>query len=149
LEENLQMISDSIKYLKDIDKEVLFDTEYFFKGYKNNPQYALKVIETAQEAGADVMVLCDTNGGSMPHEVSPITKKVSTYLSSDTSGIHAHNDCRLAVANSISAVHKGVRIVQGTINGYGERCGNADFILLIGILQLKMGKNCLPTESIR
>ncbi len=149
LEENLQMISDSIKYLKDMDKEVLFDAEHFFDGYKNNSQYALQVIKTAQEAGADMIVLCDTNGGSMPHEVSSIIKKVSTYLPADTLGIHAHNDCGLAAANSIAAVQEGVRMVQGTINGYGERCGNADLILIIGNLQLKMGKDCLPAESIR
>lgn len=149
LEENLLMISDSIKYLKDMGKEVLFDAEHFFDGYKNNPQYACKVIETAQAAGADMIILCDTNGGSMPHEVSSIVRKVSSYIPSNKMGIHAHNDCGLAAANSIAAVQEGVRMVQGTINGYGERCGNADLILVIGNLQLKMGKNCLPAESIR
>jgi 2-isopropylmalate synthase len=149
LEENLRMVSDSIKYLKDIGKEVLFDAEHFFDGYKNNPQYAVKVIKTALTAGADMIVLCDTNGGSMPHEVSSIVKKVSSYTPANITGIHAHNDCGLAAANSIAAVQEGVRMVQGTINGYGERCGNADLILLIGNLQLKMGINCLPPESIR
>ncbi|MEN6375879.1 MAG: citramalate synthase [Smithella sp.] len=149
LEENLQMIGDSIKYLKDMGKEVLFDAEHFFDGYKNNPDYADKVISTALAAGADMIVLCDTNGGSMPHEISAIVKKVSSYLPLNMTGIHAHNDCGLAVANSIAAVQEGVKMVQGTINGYGERCGNADLILLIGNLQLKMGKSCLPPESIR
>lgn len=149
LEENLRMVSDSIKYLKDMGKEVLFDAEHFFDGYKNNPQYAVKVIKTALTAGADMIVLCDTNGGSMTHEVSSIVKKVSSYIPADRTGIHAHNDCGLAAANSIAAVQEGVAMVQGTINGYGERCGNADLILLIGNLQLKMGKNCLPPESIR
>ena len=149
LEENLQMVGDSIKYLKDMGKEVLFDAEHFFDGYKNNPEYADKVIQTALAAGADMIVLCDTNGGSMPHEISTIVKKVSSYIPLGITGIHAHNDCGLAVANSIAAVQEGVRMVQGTINGYGERCGNADLITLIGNLQLKMGKNCLPPESIR
>ena len=149
LEENLRMIDDSIKYLKDMGKEVLFDAEHFFDGYKNNPRYAEKVIQTALRAGADMIVLCDTNGGSMPHEISAIIKKVSSYVPLNMTGIHAHNDCGLAVANSIAAVQEGVKMVQGTINGYGERCGNADLITLIGNLQLKMGKNCLPPESIR
>ena len=148
LDENLRMISDSIKYLKDMGKEVLFDAEHFFDGYKNNPHYAVRVIKTAAAAGADMIVLCDTNGGSMPHEVSSIVKKVSTYLPLETAGIHAHNDCGLAAANSLAAVQEGVRMVQGTVNGYGERCGNADLILLIGNLQLKMGKDCLPPDSI-
>ncbi len=148
LEENLQMVCDSIKYLKDMGKEVLFDAEHFFDGYKNNPHYAAKVIKTALAAGADMIVLCDTNGGSMPHEVSSIVKKVSSYIPLNMTGIHTHNDCGLAAANSLAAVEEGVRMVQGTINGYGERCGNADLILLIGNLQLKMGKYCLPPESI-
>lgn len=148
LEENLQMVSDSIQYLKDMGKEVLFDAEHFFDGYKNNPRYATKVIKTALAAGADMIVLCDTNGGSMPHEVSSIVSKVSSYIPLGIAGIHAHNDCGLAAANSIAAVQEGVRMVQGTVNGYGERCGNADLILLIGNLHLKMGMNCLPPESI-
>ncbi len=148
LEENLQMVNDSIKYLKDMGKEVLFDAEHFFDGYKNDPHYAVKVIKTALAAGADMIVLCDTNGGSMPHEVTSIVKKVSTYIPLNMAGIHAHNDCGLAAANSLAAVNEGVRMVQGTINGYGERCGNADLILLIANLQLKMGKYCLPLESI-
>lgn len=148
-EENLHMVGDSIKYLKDMGKEVLFDAEHFFDGYKNNPTYADKVIGTALAAGADMIVLCDTNGGSMPHEISAIIKNVSSYLPLNMTGIHAHNDCGLAVANSIAAVQEGVKMVQGTVNGYGERCGNADLILLISNLQLKMGKNCLPPDSIR
>lgn len=149
LEENLRMVGDSIKYLKDMGKEVLFDAEHFFDGYKNNPGYADKVIQTALAAGADMIILCDTNGGSMPHEISAIIKKVSSHIPLGITGIHAHNDCGLAVANSIAAVREGVKMVQGTVNGYGERCGNADLILLVGNLQLKIGKNCLPPESIR
>jgi len=149
LDENLQMVGDSIKYLKAMGKEVFFDAEHFFDGYKHNPRYAAKVIKTALVAGADMVVLCDTNGGSMPHEVSSIVKKVSSYLPLTMAGIHVHNDCGLATANSIAAVQEGVRMVQGTINGYGERCGNADLIVLLGNLQLKMGKSCLPADSIR
>ena len=149
LDENLRMISDSIQYLKAMGKEVLFDAEHFFDGYKNNPRYATKVIKTALTAGAEIIVLCDTNGGSMPHEISSIVNKVSSYIPLNKAGIHTHNDCGLAAANAIAAVQEGVRMVQGTINGYGERCGNADLILLIGNLQMKMGKNCLPAESIR
>lgn len=149
LEENLAMIADSIEYLKSMGKEVFFDAEHFFDGYKNNPRYATKVVKTALSAGADTIVLCDTNGGSMPHEISSIVKKISSSLPLDIAGIHAHNDCGLAVANSIAAVQEGVKMIQGTINGYGERCGNADLISLIANLQLKLGKNCLPPESIR
>jgi len=149
LDENLRMISDSIEYLKSMGKEVLFDAEHFFDGYKHNPRYATRVLKTALAAGADMIVLCDTNGGSMPHEVSTIVDKASSFIPLNITGIHAHNDCGLAVANSLAAVLEGVKMVQGTINGFGERCGNADLITLIGNLQLKMGKNCLPTESIR
>ncbi|MCX5850269.1 MAG: citramalate synthase [Deltaproteobacteria bacterium] len=149
LNENLAMIADSIEYLKSMGKEVLFDAEHFFDGYKNNPRYATKVVKTALAAGADMIVLCDTNGGSMPHEISAIVRKISSHISLDIVAIHAHNDGGLAVANSIAAVQEGVKMIQGTINGYGERCGNADLITLIANLQLKLGKNCLPPESIR
>ncbi|MGA2526496.1 MAG: citramalate synthase [Smithellaceae bacterium] len=149
LDENLTMITDSIEYLKAMGKEVLFDAEHFFDGYKNNPRYAAKVVKTALTAGADMIVFCDTNGGSMPNEISDILKKISSYIPLNIAGIHTHNDCGLAVANSIAAVQEGVKMVQGTINGYGERCGNADLISIIANLQLKMGKNCLPAESIR
>jgi 2-isopropylmalate synthase len=130
-------------------KEVFFDAEHFFDGYKNNPRYAAKVVKTALAAGADMIVFCDTNGGSMPNEISEILKKISSYIPLNVAGIHTHNDCGLAVANSIAAVQEGVKMVQGTINGYGERCGNADLISIIANLQLKIGKNCLPAESIR
>jgi 2-isopropylmalate synthase len=149
LDENLTMITESIEYLKAMGKEVLFDAEHFFDGYKNNPRYATKVVKTALTAGADMIVFCDTNGGSMPNEISDILKKISSYIPLNIAGIHTHNDCGLAVANSIAAVREGVKMVQGTINGYGERCGNADLISIIANLQLKMGKNCLPAESIR
>jgi 2-isopropylmalate synthase len=149
LNENLAMITDSIEYLKSMGKEVFFDAEHFFDGYKNNPRYATKVVKAALAAGADMIVLCDTNGGSLPHEISAIVKNISSSLPLSSAAIHAHNDGGLAVANSIAAVREGVVMVQGTINGYGERCGNADLITLIANLQLKLGKNCLPPESIR
>ncbi|MGD0021570.1 MAG: citramalate synthase [Smithellaceae bacterium] len=149
LDENLAMITDSIEYLKALGKEVLFDAEHFFDGYKNNPRYAAKVVKTALAAGADMIVFCDTNGGSMPYEISDILKKISSSIPLNMAGIHTHNDCGLAVANSIVAVQEGVKMVQGTINGYGERCGNADLISVIANLQLKIGKNCLPAESVR
>jgi 2-isopropylmalate synthase len=149
LDENLAMIADSVEYLKSMGKEVFFDAEHFFDGYKNNPRYTLKVVKTALAAGADMIVFCDTNGGSMPSEISSVLKKMSSHMPLDIAGIHVHNDCGLAVANSLAAVGEGVKMVQGTINGYGERCGNADLISLIVNLQLKMGKKCLPAESIR
>ncbi|MBP7342601.1 MAG: citramalate synthase [Smithellaceae bacterium] len=148
-EENLSMIRDSIAYMKARGKEVLFDAEHFFDGFKANPRYATRVVKTALEAGADRIVFCDTNGGSMPHEISDILKKVASFIPGDQSGIHVHNDCGLAVANTIAAVREGVSLVQGTVNGYGERCGNADLISVIGNLQLKMKMTCLPAESIR
>lgn len=149
LDENLAMIADSVEYLKSMGMEVLFDAEHFFDGYKNNPRYTTRVVKTAFAAGADMIVLCDTNGGSLPHEVGVIVKKISSLIPPEKLAIHAHNDGGLAVANSIAAVQEGVKMIQGTINGYGERCGNADLISLVANLQLKMGKNCLPPESIR
>ena len=149
LEENLAMIRDSISYLKSTGKEVLFDAEHFFDGYKQNPRYAVRVVKTALKSGADRIVYCDTNGGTMPHEITEIVKKISKTIPVEKAGIHVHNDCGLAVANSIAAVREGIRMVQGTVNGYGERCGNADLISLIGNLQIKMKMNCLPAQSIR
>jgi len=149
LDENLDMIRESVEYLKSQEKEVIFDAEHFFDGYKNNPGYAQRVLETALSAGADMLVLCDTNGGTMPHNVTAIIHEVASYISPLILGIHAHNDCGLAVANSLAAVHAGVKMVHGTINGYGERCGNADLISIVGNLQLKMNKKCIPEPSIR
>ncbi|MBM4271244.1 MAG: citramalate synthase [Deltaproteobacteria bacterium] len=149
LDENLAMIRDSVSYLKLKGKEVIFDAEHFFDGYKNNPEYARDVIDAALSAGADVVVLCDTNGGTLPHEIGAIIGEVSSSVSPHLLGIHAHNDCGLAVANSLAAVVGGVKMAHGTINGYGERCGNADLISLVANLQLKMNKKCLPESSIR
>ncbi|MGD9358333.1 MAG: citramalate synthase, partial [Desulfobacterales bacterium] len=136
LTENLAMIRDSVAFLKDNDLEVVYDAEHFFDGYKNDADYALKSLQAAIEGGADFVVLCDTNGGTLPLEIESIMKDVQKSFSGNESaaydqtscrlGIHTHNDCGLAVANSISAVQTGAVMVQGTINGYGERCGNAD-----------------------
>lgn len=136
-EENLNMISDSIKYLISQGKEVFFDAEHFFDGYKNNEKYALKAIKTASEAGATRVILCDTNGGCTNTEIYKITKKVIETLPNCKIGIHTHNDGDMAVANSIAAVDAGAIQVQGTINGYGERCGNANLCSIIPNLQIK------------
>lgn len=147
LDENLRMIDETIGYLKKKGKEVIFDAEHFFDGYKNNPSYALKCLMVAEDAGVDTIVLCDTNGGTMPHELGNIIKEVKSSVSTPL-GIHAHNDCGLAIANSISAVLSGVEMVQGTVNGYGERCGNADIITLVCNLQIKMGYSCIEKEKL-
>lgn len=148
LEENLSIIYESVNYLKSQGKEVIYDAEHFFDGYKNNPEYALKTIQSAFSAGADMIVPCDTNGGTLPWEVEESIKSIISLVPPDQLGIHAHNDCGLAVANSLSAVALGVRMVQGTVNGYGERCGNADLISIIGNVDIKMDKRCLPESSI-
>ena len=138
-EENLNMISDSIKYLKSFGKEVFFDAEHFFDGYKNNPQYSLEALTAAHNAGADRIILCDTNGGCINTEMYKITKTVQKALPEAKIGIHAHNDSDMAVANSIASVEAGAMQVQGTINGYGERCGNANLCSIIPNLQIKLG----------
>jgi 2-isopropylmalate synthase len=149
LEENLAMIGESVSFLKSKGREVVYDAEHFFDGFKRNPAYARMTIETALSAGADFIVLCDTNGGTLPMEVSEIVQEVKQFIPPHLLGIHAHNDGGLAVANSLCAVAEGARMVQGTINGYGERCGNADLIPIIGNLQLKLKRQCLPENSIR
>jgi 2-isopropylmalate synthase len=149
LEENEAMIWDSIRYMKSKGKEVVYDAEHFFDGFKNNGRYAVKTIKTALSAGADFIVLCDTNGGTMTNELSEIIDEVITIVPPDRLGIHVHNDCALAVANSIAAARAGVKMIQGTINGFGERCGNADLIPIIANLQVKLGMKCLPEESVR
>ncbi|MEC0128053.1 citramalate synthase [Paenibacillus pabuli] len=149
LEENLSMIYDSIAYLKQNGMEVIFDAEHFFDGFKNNPEYAQAVLIKAHEAGADWLVMCDTNGGTMPHEVYEIVSTLVKRLPQAQLGIHTHNDCELAVANTLSAVQAGARQVQGTMNGYGERCGNANLASIIPNLQLKLGYECVSEESMR
>ena len=146
LNENLAMIGDSVKFLKAQDKEVVFDAEHFFDGYKVNPNYALNTLQAAADAGADVLCLCDTNGGSFPDEVFDITQKVVARFKIKV-GIHCHNDCEMAVANSVAAVKAGATQVQGTINGIGERCGNANLCSIIPNVQLKLGLSCIPQKN--
>jgi len=148
LEENLLMIFDSIRFLKEHQLEVIFDAEHFFDGYKNNASYALQALKKAEEAGADWIVLCDTNGGTLPHEIKEIVEEVVSQLHTPI-GIHCHNDSECGVANSISAVRAGVRQVQGTINGYGERCGNANLVSIIPNLQLKLGFTCIEDSQLK
>ena len=136
-EENLASIKDSVKAAKAKGREVLLDCEHFFDGYKANPSYALACAKTAHEAGASWVVLCDTNGGALPHEVEAIVREVVRHVPGDHVGIHAHNDTEQAVANSFAAVRAGVRQIQGTLNGLGERCGNANLVSIIPTLKLK------------
>lgn len=145
-EENLELISGSISYLKSHGKEVIYDAEHFFDGYKDSAEYALKTLQAAESAGADVVVLCDTNGGTMSHEVTAIVQEVRHKIDAPI-GIHSHNDCELGVANAVAAVEAGAVHVQGTINGYGERCGNANLCSVIPNLQLKLGYSCIPEDQ--
>ncbi len=147
LDENLDMISDSIRCLKAKGLTVFFDAEHFFDGFKANSSYALRCLEVATEAGADCLVLCDTNGGTMPDEITAAivaAKKITNV----PLGIHAHNDSELAVANTLAAVQSGVEQVQGTINGYGERCGNANLCSVVSALKLKMGVDCVTDTQL-
>ena len=137
LEDNLASIRDSVRAAKAKGREVLLDCEHFFDGYKANPDYALACAKAAHQEGARWVVLCDTNGGTLPHEVEAIVKAVTAVVSGDHVGIHAHNDTEQAVANSLAAVRAGARHIQGTLNGLGERCGNANLVSLIGNLKLK------------
>ncbi|HAD04366.1 MAG: citramalate synthase [Desulfuromonadales bacterium GWD2_61_12] len=148
LEENLELINDSLVYLKQEIGEVIYDAEHFFDGFKANPDYALKTLAAAQEAQVDCIVLCDTNGGTLPHEIPAILQQVKKVISTPL-GIHTHNDGECAVANSLMAVAHGIVQVQGTINGFGERCGNANLCSIIPALRLKMGKECLTDEQLR
>ena len=147
LHENLEMVSSSISYLKSKGLIVFLDAEHFFDGWKDNRDYSIEVLKTAEKAEADCLVLCDTNGGTLPQDiiaaVNDVQKSVKTPL-----GIHAHNDAELAVANTLAAVREGVTQVQGTINGFGERCGNANLCSLIPALKLKMGINCVTDEQL-
>ena len=146
-DENLRMISDSVAYLKRHGREVMYDAEHFFDGYRDNPEYAMKTLQAAAEQGASTLILCDTNGGSIPSTIHRVVDEVKSRFNLPL-GIHCHNDTELAVANSIAAVEAGVVQVQGTINGYGERCGNANLCSVIPVLQLKMGYGCLPKERL-
>ncbi len=148
LEENLLMVSDTVSYLKSRGMEVIFDAEHFFDGYKNNPQYALSVLLAAEKAGASWLVLCDTNGGSLPGEIEQAVRQVRATVSTPL-GIHCHNDGEMAVANTLAAVQAGASQVQGTINGIGERCGNANLCSVLPNLELKLGLPSLPPGHLR
>lgn len=148
LDENLKMVSDTVAYLKSKNREVFFDAEHFFDGYKKNREYALRVLQAAHSSGADAIVLCDTNGGSLPTEVVEIVRDVRQKIQGML-GIHVHNDGDLAVANTLAAIDQGVRQVQGTINGFGERCGNADLCSIIPNLVLKRGYHCLRDSRLK
>ncbi len=151
LAENLAMIRDTIEYLRAQGRRVIYDAEHWFDGYKHNPTYALETLETAIAAGAEWIVLCDTNGGTLPQEIAHIVTEVTKATSSHQLqlGIHTHNDCDMAVANAIAAVMAGATMVQGTINGYGERCGNANLCSLIPNLQLKLGYKCIDDNQLQ
>jgi 2-isopropylmalate synthase len=142
------MIFDSISYLKEHGLRVFFDAEHFYDGFKNNKDYAINVLKTAIEAKADVIILCDTNGGTLPHEFLEITKEVKSIVNIPI-GVHCHNDSGVAVANSLLGVIAGAKQIQGTINGIGERCGNADICQIIPALELKMGIRALKTSKER
>ena len=148
LEENLAMIRDTLAFFKGQGKEVIYDAEHFFDGYKHNADYALKTLQAAVDGGADCLVLCDTNGGTFPSEVADIVKTVFARFKVPV-GIHAHNDCGMAVANSVIAVESGARHVQGTYIGYGERCGNANLSTIIANLGVKRGYECLRPGEFR
>ncbi len=165
LEENLAMIGDTIEYLRSQGRRVIYDAEHWFDGYKQNPDYALQTLKAAVTAGAEWLVLCDTNGGTLPHEVSQIVKdvvqgtgdwglgtgneeKTLTQAPIPQIGIHTHNDSEMAVANALAAVMAGAKMVQGTINGYGERCGNANLCSVIPNLQLKLGYSCIGEHQL-
>ncbi|MBI2953329.1 MAG: citramalate synthase [Chloroflexi bacterium] len=148
LEENLRMIAGSISYLKSRGKEVMFDAEHFFDGFAANRAYALRTLEVAREAGADWLVLCDTNGGTLTSRIAEVVEAVGDVIGAPL-GIHTHNDAELAVANTLAAVEKGVTLVQGTMNGYGERCGNANLCSIIPNLMLKLGYDCIGDDNLR
>ncbi|OLP19515.1 citramalate synthase [Leptolyngbya sp. 'hensonii'] len=164
LEENLEMIRDTIVYLRSQNRRVIYDAEHWFDGYKQNPAYALETLGAAIEAGAEWLVFCDTNGGTLPHEVARMVGEVASIVQSrrfktplpdlqqqssfPLLGIHTHNDSETAVANALAAVMEGAQMIQGTINGYGERCGNANLCSLIPNLQIKMGYPCIREDQL-
>lgn len=148
LEENLRMISDTVAYLKGAEREVIYDAEHFFDGYRADPEYAIETLNAARDAGANVIVLCDTNGGTLPVTVAAVVAAVKKEIDIPL-GIHAHNDSELAVANTIAAVSAGTTHVQGTINGYGERCGNANLCSVIPALKLKLGYDCVSDTQVK
>ena len=148
LPSNLEILNDTIAYLKKHVDEVIFDAEHFFDGFANNPEYAIACIKAVDDAGVDLVCLCDTNGGRMPWEIEDATRAAIAALRAPV-GIHCHNDSEVAVANSMAAIRCGAIQVQGTINGLGERCGNANLVSIIGNLQLKLGYNCVPQAKLK
>ena len=149
LGENLAMIADSVRFLKAEGREVVFDAEHFFDGYKLDREYALGALDAAASAGVDVLCLCDTNGGTLPHEIHEIVSDVATRFPGVTVGMHPHDDGDCGTANALAAVRAGASHVQGTVNGYGERTGNANVIPIVAALRLKMGYDCLSEEALR
>ena len=147
-ENNLQMIADTVGFLRGHGREVVYDAEHFFDGYKHNPEYALATLEAALREGASQLALCDTNGGCLPHEIFDVTRAVKEKFSSVAIGIHCHNDAGLAVANSLEAIRAGAVSVQGTVNGLGERAGNADLTAIIPALKLKMGRDLAGVKDL-
>ena len=147
LDNNLTMIADSIAYFKSRGKEVIYDAEHFFDGYRANPDYAISTLQSAANAGADMVVLCDTNGGTLPWEIEEYFRDIADLVKVPL-GIHAHNDSGVGVANTLAAVRAGAVQIQGTVNGYGERVGNANLCTIIPDLQLKMGYSCVPNENL-
>jgi 2-isopropylmalate synthase len=147
-EENVRMVADTVQYLKSHGREVFFDAEHFFDGWREDRDYTLKVCNAAAQAGADAVILCDTNGGAMPNFVGKAVPEIIDILPCPV-GIHTHNDCELAVANAIAAVEAGAVQVQGTVNGYGERVGNANLCSIIPVIEHKMGYSCLPEGNLR
>ncbi len=147
-EENLRLIRESLAYLKAQGREVIYDAEHFFDGYKLDAAYTLQTLQAALDGGAEMLVLCDTNGGSLPWEIESVVATVRDAFPGARLGIHTHNDSELAVANTLAAVRQGAVQVQGTINGYGERCGNANLCSIVPDLELKMGYQCLPEGSL-
>ncbi len=148
LEENLVLIADTVRFLKSHGREVVYDAEHFFDGYHANPEYALKTLEAAKNAGADVLCMCDTNGGTMPMRLAEIVAEVRARFDGIL-GIHTHNDAELAVANTLVAVEAGVTHVQGCVNGYGERCGNANLCSILANLELKLGHTTIGQENLK
>ncbi len=150
-DENLAMIEESVSFLCEKGKEVIYDAEHFFDGYKDNRDYALKTLAAAVKGGSRMLVLCDTNGGTLTFELRGIIKDVMNFFKHEDVkfGIHTHNDSGLAVANTVEAIHLGATMVQGTVNGYGERCGNADLMTIIPILCLKMKRDCMTEENLK
>lgn len=148
LEENLKLIQETISCLRTKGREVVFDAEHFFDGYKENPDYALKTLLVAQTTGVKVIVLCDTNGGTLTQDILKIIREIKPKINLPL-GIHTHNDLGLAVANTLAAIETGCSHIQGTFNGYGERCGNADLCTLIGILKLKLGIDCIGDDELK